>query len=30
VEPGAGVEDFDADEAVVLPVQDDECLNADG
>jgi hypothetical protein len=24
VEPGVGVEDFEADEAVVLPVEDDE------
>ena len=30
VEAGAGVEDFDADEAVVFPVEDDECLDAVG
>ena len=28
MESAAGVEDLDADEAVVFPVQDDECLDA--
>jgi hypothetical protein len=27
VEPGVGVEDFEADEAVVLPVEDDEATD---
>jgi hypothetical protein len=30
VEPGVGVEDFEADEAVVLPVEDDEAADAGG
>ena len=30
VEAGAGVEDFDFDEAVVLPAEGDECLDAFG
>lgn len=30
MEAGAGVGDFDADEAVVFPVEDEECLDAFG
>lgn len=30
VEAGAGVEDFDADEAAIFPVEDDECVDAFG
>jgi len=30
MEAGAGVEDFDADEAVVRPAEDDECRDAFG
>ena len=30
MEAAPGVEDFDADKAVVLSVQDDECLDAFG